>query len=70
MDGKADLHMHTVFSDGALTPAELLKKAKEAGLDVISVTDHDSVSAIQEATEHGKQLGIARSVRLPHDSGQ
>jgi len=58
VDGKADLHMHTVFSDGALTPTELLRKVKEAGLEVVSITDHDSVSGLAEATELGKQIGI------------
>lgn len=42
---KIDLHMHTTFSDGTDTPAEILKRVKETGLTVFSVTDHDSVGA-------------------------
>ncbi len=44
---KIDLHMHTVISDGTDTPEELLPLVKEAGLDVFSVTDHDSVKGSQ-----------------------
>ena len=42
---KIDLHIHTTISDGTDTPEELLPLVKEAGLDVFSVTDHDSVKA-------------------------
>ena len=35
---KIDLHMHTTFSDGTDTPAEILKRVKETGLTVFSVT--------------------------------
>ena len=39
-----DLHTHTTASDGRLTPAELVARAKAAGVDVLSVTDHDTVA--------------------------
>ena len=55
---KADLHMHTYYSDGVLSPEELISKVKKAGLDVISVTDHDIVDAIDETTEIANQHGI------------
>ena len=55
---KADLHMHTTFSDGLYTPYELIKKCKERGLSIIAITDHDSVSAFPEAIEYGKEFGI------------
>ena len=58
MDGKADLHMHTTYSDGSLSPYELLKKAKSVGLDIVSITDHDSVSGIDEAVEIGKEFDV------------
>jgi predicted metal-dependent phosphoesterase TrpH len=47
----ADLHLHTNFSDGTLSPQELVEEAKKAGLSCISVTDHDSVSAIKPIQE-------------------
>ena len=58
MDGKADLHTHTTYSDGSLSPYELIKKAKSVGINVISITDHDSVSGIDEAVEIGKEFGV------------
>jgi 3',5'-nucleoside bisphosphate phosphatase len=58
MDLKVDLHLHTKCSDGYYTAPELILKAKQAGLDVISITDHDNLSAVEEAIELGKQVGI------------
>jgi predicted metal-dependent phosphoesterase TrpH len=56
--GVIDLHTHTLHSDGALSPEELLKKAKAVGIRLISVTDHDSVSGLAEAERWAKELGI------------
>ena len=42
---RADLHCHTNCSDGSDEPFELLKKAKQASLPVVSITDHDTVDA-------------------------
>src|SRR5437867_4066243 len=58
MNGKADLHLHTTYSDGALSPYDLIKKAKSVGLVAISITDHDSVGALDVASEMGKVLEI------------
>ncbi|MBI1804197.1 MAG: PHP domain-containing protein [Ignavibacteriae bacterium] len=58
MDGRADLHLHTTYSDGSLSPADLVAKVKNAGLSIISITDHDSVGAIDEAIRIGKELGV------------
>lgn len=43
-----DLHMHTKYSDGTDTVTELLKKAQERNLEVISITDHDCCSSYEE----------------------
>ncbi len=56
--GKADLHLHTTYSDGALSPAELVRKAHTSGLAVISITDHDNVGAVAEAQACGAGLGV------------
>ena len=40
-----DLHTHTNASDGKLTPAELLQRAEDRGIDLLSITDHDTVAA-------------------------
>lgn len=58
MSCKVDLHIHTNHSDGFYSPIELIQKVKEAGLDIISITDHDNLSAIYEASSFGKELGI------------
>jgi len=50
--------MHTTASDGRLTPVELVARAAAAGLTTISVTDHDTVAAIDEATAAAKASGI------------
>lgn len=46
---RADLHLHTCFSDGAKTPAEMIRRAKALGMDVIAITDHDNVGGLPEA---------------------
>ncbi|MDD4908264.1 MAG: PHP domain-containing protein [Candidatus Omnitrophica bacterium] len=53
-----DLHLHTVYSDSTYTPEELARKASGAGLGVIAVTDHDTVSGIAPAIEAAKQHNI------------
>ncbi len=58
MSCKIDLHIHTNHSDGFYSPIELIQKVKQVGLDVISITDHDNLSAIYEAASVGKELGI------------
>ena len=49
----ADLHLHSTFSDGTDTPLELCNLAKNCGLSIISITDHDTVSG-QKALSHGQ----------------
>ncbi len=46
---RVDLHCHSTFSDGADTPAGLLRAARAAGVDVIALTDHDTVGGHAEA---------------------
>ncbi|MFH0736262.1 MAG: PHP domain-containing protein [bacterium] len=55
---KADLHTHTFYSDGALSPVELIDKAKQNGITVLSITDHDSINGITEAVNYAKSVGI------------
>ena len=47
--GKADLHLHTLYSDGVCDPDTVINAAKEKGLEAISITDHDSMNAYPEA---------------------
>jgi 3',5'-nucleoside bisphosphate phosphatase len=53
-----DLHSHTLFSDGSLTPAELVRLARTNRVRALSVTDHDHVGGIDEALEVGHTVGI------------
>lgn len=55
---KADLHCHTVLSDGAMTVKQLLNYAKRIHLDYIAVTDHESTHSIAEASRLGEELGL------------
>ncbi|MFN3691350.1 MAG: PHP domain-containing protein, partial [Fervidobacterium sp.] len=43
-----DLHTHTTSSDGTFRPKELVEKAKLIGIEVLAITDHDTVSAFEE----------------------
>ncbi|MET8679207.1 PHP domain-containing protein [Streptomyces sp. NPDC004647] len=47
---RIDLHTHSTASDGTDTPAELVRNAAAAGLDVVALTDHDTVGGYAEAT--------------------
>lgn len=54
----SDLHMHSTASDGQYSPAELVGLAKDRGLQMIALTDHDSVKGIEEAILEGTKLGV------------
>ncbi len=55
---RIDTHIHTVFSDGTESPAEILRLAAASGIDLISITDHDRVKAYPEAIRLGRQHGV------------
>ncbi len=48
---QVDLHIHTTASDGKFTPAEIVRKAREAGLTCIAICDHDSIEGVAPAQE-------------------
>jgi 3',5'-nucleoside bisphosphate phosphatase len=58
MSDNTDLHLHTYYSDGTLSPGEVVEWAKEKGLTTIAITDHDGVGGMLEGIEAGKKLGI------------
>lgn len=66
MTALCDLHTHTTASDGQYTPAELIGLAKQKGLSVLAVTDHDTVAGLSEAQRAGDALGlrVIRGVEL------
>lgn len=58
MHRKADLHIHTYFSDGAYSPEQIVINARQKGLDIISITDHDTVDGLERAVHAGKKYGV------------
>lgn len=66
-----DLHTHTTFSDGSLTPTQLVEAAAAMGLTAVAVTDHDTVDGLPEALAAGERLGIdviaGVELNLEHD---
>ena len=53
-----DLHLHTRFSDGSYSPAELIHAAQGAGLAAIAVTDHDTLLGIADCLAAGQRAGF------------
>ena len=53
-----DLHTHSTASDGKLSPAELMRHAKALGIEVIALTDHDTLSGLEEAAEEATRIGV------------
>ena len=55
---KADLHNHSYYSDGVLSPTEVVKLASQAGCDLFSLTDHDTTNGIAEAQLEADSLNL------------
>ncbi|MDH7600869.1 MAG: PHP domain-containing protein [Armatimonadota bacterium] len=58
MDSRADLHVHTTASDGALTPTEVVREAKRVGLAAVGIADHDTADGIEEALAAAETFGV------------
>ena len=74
MPSKADLHCHTTFSDGSLTPTQLVDRAAGRGLEIMALTDHDCTDGLPEALEAASRHpgfllipGIELSTDVPKD---
>ena len=74
MNAEVDLHLHTIASDGRLTPTQLVQLAASQGLRTISVSDHDTTDGLAEAMEAAKGFpglrvipGIELSADVPGD---
>ena len=72
MGATIDLHLHTLASDGRLTPTELVQMVAKHGLKTIAITDHDSTEGLAEAYEAAKAFpdlriipGIEMSADIP-----
>jgi len=66
MSKKIDLHVHTDFSDGALTPTEVINRYKKLQYDIIAITDHDGIGGIAEAlaAAEGSSLKVIPGIEL------
>jgi 3',5'-nucleoside bisphosphate phosphatase len=53
-----DLHTHSTCSDGALSPADLVGRAAMAGVEVLALTDHDTIAGLDEALRSAQASGI------------
>jgi predicted metal-dependent phosphoesterase TrpH len=54
-----DLHTHSTASDGTLSPAELVRRAALAGVEILALTDHDTTEGVAEASEEAVRQGVA-----------
>jgi len=55
---KADLHNHSYYSDGVLSPSEVVRLASKAGCDLFSLTDHDTTDGIAEAKLEADKVSL------------
>jgi predicted metal-dependent phosphoesterase TrpH len=58
MSTRFDLHAHSTASDGTLSPSELMQRAHDAGVEVMALTDHDTLEGLHEAAVAARHLGI------------
>jgi predicted metal-dependent phosphoesterase TrpH len=56
--GRIDLHIHSTYSDGTLSPTAIVDLAEKTGVQAIALTDHDTVDGVAEALARGKQVGV------------
>lgn len=56
--GAAEVHAHTLASDGMVDAEQLVRDAAAAGLHVLCITDHDTIADLRAATELGEALGV------------
>ena len=55
---RTDLHTHSVYSDGYYTPDELCRRAKNNGVELLSVTDHDTMNGDEEKRAAAEKYGL------------
>jgi predicted metal-dependent phosphoesterase TrpH len=59
-----DLHCHSTFSDGALSPKELIQRAEQQKLKCLSLTDHDTIAGYPELQEISTSIKIIKGIEL------
>src|SRR6516162_3510355 len=58
MPPRFDLQSHSTNSDGELAPAEVVRAASEAGVELLALSDHDTVGGVSEALAAGERFGV------------
>lgn len=61
---RLDLHLHTIASDGQHTPAHIVQMARARKLDVIAITDHDTLDGIAPAQAEAARPDAGRAIRV------
>ena len=64
MKKKADLHIHTYYSDGVFSPERIVDTAVDVGLEVIAITDHDNILAYDVAQNHIKEKHLEDKIEV------
>ena len=67
-DLKKDLHMHTVFSDGSMTPEELIDMRVSEGYELLAITDHDGIGGSVKGAPYAEKLGVKFIYGIEFDS--
>ncbi|MCU0952631.1 MAG: PHP domain-containing protein, partial [Burkholderiaceae bacterium] len=57
-DLNADLHAHSIYSDGTMTPQALVERAARHGVQLFALTDHDELSGIAQAQDAARALAL------------
>ena len=57
-EGRVDLHVHTIYSDGDMTPEDMVMEAQKMGLAGIAITDHDEIGGVEVAMEAAGSSGF------------
>ncbi|MBZ5544875.1 MAG: PHP domain-containing protein, partial [Acidobacteriia bacterium] len=58
MPPRFDLQSHSTASDGSLPPAEVVQNAADAGVELLALSDHDTIAGVAGAIDAGQSLGV------------
>jgi predicted metal-dependent phosphoesterase TrpH len=58
LKGPCDLHLHSYYSDGSMSPDELVSYGATVGLAAVAITDHDTIDGQEEALDAGRRYGV------------
>lgn len=72
MSYKVDFHVHSHYSDGTLSPTDLVKWAQGQKLDIIAITDHDGIDGVKEGQIAGNalDLSVVAGIEFSAETGQ